>query len=471
MFEKRSGRQEQKEFWIERAAVKVPRTAGFYAKLEETLGEMDFARQVWAACEGAYREGSKGGRPGIDPVVYFKMLMVGFFENLPSERAIAARCEDSLAIRSFLGYGLEERPPEHSSLSVIRQRLGGEIYQQVFEIVLRALRAHGLLKGRDLGIDSSVMEANASLRSLVQRNTEESYWEYVRKLAEQAGIDPQDAEAVRRFDKKRPGRRTSNKDWKNPHDEEARIGQTKDGACDMIYKPEAVTDLESGAIVAAEVLPGDQADTQGLSQRVGAAVTTLHRLQAPDKDAVPVRSVTADKGYFAAPEITALQDWGLRTIIGDRQAARRRKENYSQEEWSALRAAKRSVKSASGKALLRRRGMHLERNFEHVLDEGGLRRATLRGTENLTKRYRFGAACFNLSLLLRSLCGIGTAKQWAAQAASTPLHSLFAGLQCVLHALRRFFFGHLSQLCPATHPEGFFQKSPLTKKGCFSTVC
>lgn len=275
MFEKRSGRQEQKEFWIERAAVKVPRTAGFYAKLGETLGEMDFARQVWAACEGAYRDGSKGGRPGIDPVVYFKMLIVGFFENLPSERAIAARCEDSLAIRSFLGYGLEERPPEHSSLSVIRQRLGGEIYQQVFEIVLRALRAHGLLKGRDLGIDSSVMEANASLRSLVQRNTEESYWEYVRKLAEQAGIDPQDAEAVRRFDKKRPGRRTSNKDWKNPHDEEARIGQTKDGACDMIYKPEAVSDLASGAIVAAEVLPGDQADTQGLSQRVGAAVTTL----------------------------------------------------------------------------------------------------------------------------------------------------------------------------------------------------
>ena len=171
MFAKRQGEEKQQEFWIERTRVSKPPSQGFYSKLNEHLEAMDFARQVWALCEPAYREESRGGRPGIDPVVYFKMLMVGFFENLRSERAIAARCEDSLSVRAFLGYSLEESTPDHSSLSVIRQRLGPEIYQGVLEVVLTALKAHGLFKGRHLGIDSSVMEANASLRTLVHRNT------------------------------------------------------------------------------------------------------------------------------------------------------------------------------------------------------------------------------------------------------------------------------------------------------------
>ena len=251
MFAKRQGEEKQQEFWIERTRVSKPPSQGFYSKLNEHLEAMDFARQVWALCEPAYREESRGGRPGIDPVVYFKMLMVGFFENLRSERAIAARCEDSLSVRAFLGYGLEESTPDHSSLSVIRQRLGPEIYQGVFEVVLTALKAHGLFKGRHLGIDSSVIEANASLRTLVHRNTEQAYWEYVKELAEKEGVDPQDEAAVRRFDKNRPGRKTSNEEWKNPHDPQAKVGRTKDGACDMIYKPEHVTDLESGAIVQA----------------------------------------------------------------------------------------------------------------------------------------------------------------------------------------------------------------------------
>ena len=158
MFSKREGEEKQGDFWIERARVSKPKSQGFYSKLNEHLAEMDFARQVWALCAPAYCEESRGGRPGIDPVVYLKMLMVGFFENLPSERAIAARCEDSLSVRAFLGYGLEESTPDHSSLSVIRQRLGPEIYQGVFEVVLAALKAHGLFRGRHLGIDSSVIE-------------------------------------------------------------------------------------------------------------------------------------------------------------------------------------------------------------------------------------------------------------------------------------------------------------------------
>jgi predicted DNA-binding ribbon-helix-helix protein len=346
-----------------------------------------------------------------------KMLMVGFFENLRSERAIAARCEDSLSLRAFLGYGLEESTPAHSSLSVIGQRLGPEIYQGVFEIMLSALKAHGLFRGRHLGIDSSVLEANASLRTLVHRNTEQAYWEYVKELAAQEGVDPEDEGALRRFDKKRPGRRTSNEEWKNPHDPQAKVGRTKDAACDMIYKLEHVTDLESGAIVQAEVLEGDHVDTRALSERVACAVEVVNRIVANEQDGV-VRSLTADKGYFAIEEIAQIQEFDIRTVIGDANAARRRKEALSAPLRKALHRAARAVKSQSGKALLRKRGMHLERSFEHVLDEGGLRRATLKGTENLTKRYKIAAACFNLSLLMRSLLGVGTPKQWRAGASS-----------------------------------------------------
>ena len=413
MFAKRQGEEKQQEFWIERARVSKPPGEGFYSKLNEHLAAMDFARRVWALCEPAYGEESRGGRPGIDPVIYFKMLMVGFFENLRSERAIAARCEDSLSVRAFLGYGLEERTPDHSSLSVIRHRLGPQIYQGVFEVVLSALKAHGLFKGRHLGIDSSVIEANASLRTLVHRNTEQAYWEYVKELAEKEGVDPQDEAAVRRFDKNRPGRRTSNEEWKNPHDPQAKVGRTKDGACDMIYKPEHVTDLESGTIVQAEVLEGDHADTKALTERVACAVEVVNRIVANDEDAV-VRSLTADKGYFAIEEIAQIQEFDIRTVIGDVHAARRRKEALTAPLRKALHRAASALKSQSGKALLRKRGMHLERSFEHVLDEGGLRRATLRGTENLTKRHKIAAACFNLSLLLRTLLGVGTPKQWAA---------------------------------------------------------
>ena len=467
MFSKREGEQKQGEFWIESARVSKPKSQGFYSKLNEHLAEMDFARQVWALCAPAYCEESRGGRPGIDPVVYLKMLMVGFFENLRSERAIAARCEDSLSVRAFLGYGLEESTPDHSSLSVIRQRLGPEIYQGVFEVVLAALKAHGLFRGRHLGIDTSVIEANASLRTLVHRNTEEAYWEYVKELAAKEGVDPEDQGAVRRFDTKRPGRRTSNEEWKNPHDPQAKVGRTKEGACDMIYKPEHVTDLENGAIVQVEVLEGDHPDTKALSERVACAVEVVNRIVANERDGV-VRSLTADKGYFAIEEIAQIQEFDIRTVIGDAHSARRRKAALSAPLRKALHRAACAVKSQSGKALLRKRGMHLERSFEHLLDEGGLRRATLQGTENLTKRYKIAAACFNLSLLMRTLLGVGTPKQWMAGA-----HSLLVDL---IAYLRGASFAAFSPLRPVQDLHHCFfhplQNAGLSMKpGASSTVC
>jgi transposase len=431
MFEQRQEQEQQREFWVVATELPAATPDGFYRRVNQTLAKMDFAEQIRTICKPAYADAARGGRPGIDPVVYLKMLMVGFFENLPSERAIAARCADSLSIRGFLGYPLTEDTPDHSSLSVIRQRLSTEQFDAMHVVLLRALRAHGLLKGRHLGIDSSVIEANASLRALQHRNSEQSYWDYVKALAKAAGVDPEDTKAVRRFDKKRAGRKTSNKEWVNPHDPEAKVGRTKDGATDMIYKPEHVTDLESGAIVDVEVRAGDAGDNDAqMADRVLAAVGALVEV-APEADGAKLgATIVADEGYFALGQIASLQSYGVRTVIADPQAGRRRKE-APEEDQRALRKAARATTSASGKAWLRKRGEHLERSFAHVLDHGGLRRATLKGCENLTKRHYAAALSFNLSLLLRHVFGIGTAKQWLAKGMGRP----FAALGIIISVL------------------------------------
>ena len=417
-------RAAQPDFWIVADQVVSPAQSGFYGKLEETLESFGFAAKVRELCAPVYDK-SGLGRPGIDPVVYLKMIMVGFFEDLPSERAIASRCADSLSIRAFLKYELHEKTPEHSSFTVIRQRLGLEIYERIFVLTVQALKEHGLLRGKNLGIDASVIEANASLRALVNRNTEEQYWDYVKRLAAEQGIDPEDTAAVRKFDRNRPGK-GSNKEWVNPHDPDAKIGRTKDGATDMIYKPEAVVDLDTGAIVLAQVQLGDEADHKELAVKVLEAQENINRACGEELDTLTVQSVTADKGYYAVSEMQVLQGEGIRTVIVD-PIENRRLDKLEPAQKKVVQAARRSVKSKSGKALLKRRGMHIERSFAHILDCGGMRRATLRGWENLNKRYKLAAAVYNLSQLMRKLFGFGTPKQLAALG-----RLLFLQLTCFL---------------------------------------
>lgn len=422
----------QPEFWV--ATHQLPKSpkATFYSKLDETLESFGFAEKVREICAPAYKQ-SNVGRPGIDPVVYLKMIMVGFFEDLPSERAIAARCADSIAIRGFLNYELDENTPEHSSLTVIRQRLGLDTYQKVFTLCLQALQEHGLLRGKHLGIDSSVMEANASLRALVNRNTAEQYWDYVKRLAAEQGIDPEDAAAVRKFDRQRPGK-GSNQEWENPHDPDAKIGPKKHGGTDMIYKPETVVDLDTGAVVQAEVQPGDHADHQGLATTILTAQQSMNEARGQAVDTLTVETVTADKGYYAVEELQALQQEEIRTVIAD-PVSNRRLDKLEPEQRQVVRAALRSTRSKYGKALLRRRGMHIERSFAHILDCGGMRRATLRGWENLNKRFKLAAAFYNLSQLMRKLFGFGTPKQLAALAGA--VSSLFSYLWSLAAALAR----------------------------------
>lgn len=233
------------------------------------------------------------------------------------------------------------------------------------------------------------MEANASLRALKHRNTEQSYWEYVRGLAAAAGVNPEDAKAVRRFDKKRPGRKTSNQDWVNPNDPAAKIGRTKDGATDMIYKPEHVVDLESGAIVSAQVRPGDAGDSEGAAGRLLEAIGTLAAV-APGAPIEELGAETGgDEGYFALAQMAELQSCGIEAVFADPLSGRRRK-NLPAGDAVVLARAQTAIGSEEGKALLRKRGQHVERAFCHILDHGGLRRATLRGNTNLSKRYLMG---------------------------------------------------------------------------------
>jgi transposase len=452
----------QEEFWIETRRLPKLSAGRFFQRVEEVLGEIGFGEQVHRLCRPAYSQRADG-RPGIDPVVYFKMLMVGFFENLPSERAIAARCEDSLAVRAFLGYGLEEATPEHSSLSVIRRRLAPETYQAVFELILRALKDCGLLKGRYVGIDSSVIEANASLKSLAERNTEQAYWAYVKKLAEAAGIDPENDQAVRQFDRKRPGKKLSNEQFKNRHDPDAKISRHK-GKTDLIYKPENSVDMETGTIIQAQLVAGDQCDSVDLPQRLSSVQESLQRL-APKKK---LKAVVADRNYHSLANVCELQQRGLRVLIADGNADKRQEHRLPEPERQALQKARQSLQSKSGQRLMRLRGQQIERSFAHILDCGGMRKAALRGQVNLQKRYVFAAACYNLSQLLRKKFGCGTLKMALATA-----WAHFLNYWLTLTALLERWLPHMPFQFPL-HPLRLRTRPFLSSNAHnsrFSTVC
>ena len=428
MFRKKTP-EEAPALWIATSDLPTTPANSFYQKLDAVLAARQFGDDIRRLCAAYYeRDASKGGQPGIDPEVYFKMLMVGFFENLASERAIAARCADSFSIRGFLHYALTEATPHHSSFTVIRKRLPLAVYDQVFAVIVAALHAQRLLRGKHVAIDTSVLEANASLRSLEHRFTGEKYRQYVKRLAKEAGVDTSDPRAVSTFDRKRPGRRTSNKEWQNPHDPDAKVGPDKKGVTRMIYKPEHVVDLETGAILDVELKPGDEPDAKDLADRVRAAEEGLNAAVGAPRGTARVALIVGDMGYCALEALVALQTAGLRTAIPDPVAARR-VEKLPDDQRHALRTASRTRTSARGQWFMRRRGEFCERSFMHVLDYGGARRTTLRGRENILKRYLVQAACLNLSILLRVSCGLGTLKQtWAAPAAL---------IDALLHAVRR----------------------------------
>lgn len=407
----------QGEFWVRTDSLPAAPSHPFYERLNRVLRDADFDRFCERRCEKFYAK--RLGRPSIPPGVYFRMLMIGYFEKLDSERQIAWRCDDSRALRTFLGYGPDQSTPDHSSLSVVRQRIDRETHQAVFDWVLARLAEWKLLKGRILGVDASTLEADAAMRSIVRRETGETYQEFLTGLAKASGIATPTAADLAKLDRKRKDKKARNDEWHNPHDPDAKIAKMKDGRTHLAYKPEHAVDLETGAIVAAEIHPANQGDTTTLHGTLERAAKSLKRVRhstpAGEAGELDVRAVVSDKGYHSAATLARLSDAGLRSYIAEPDRGRRRwteKQARDQawrtrEQRAVYRNRRRLVRSRS-KALHRKRGELVERSFEHVLDDGGMRRTWLKGIERVRKRYLVQVAAFNLGLILRKLTGYGT---------------------------------------------------------------
>lgn len=415
--------ERQGELWI--ATKDVPRTAGhpFYQKLNQLLAEAKFDEYVESLCGSFYA--AHLGRPGIPPGVYFRMLFVGYFEGIDSQRGIAWRCADSLSLKSFLGYSLAEATPEHSSLTVIRKRLPVEVHEQVFAFVLKVAQEKKLLKGKTVAVDATLLEANAAMKSIMRRDTSEDWKEYLRRLAAEAGIEDPTDEDLRRFDKKRKGKKVSNQDWVSPSDPDARIMKMKDGRTHLAHKAEHAIDLDSGLLLAATIHHGDRADSESLLESLVAAQANLI-WSGSEAD---IRSVPADKGYHKAETLAWCRNYGIRTYIPERELKTKRRWTDKPVEWQeAYYGNRRRVRGWRSKRLQRLRSEYVERSFAHVCETGGARRTWLRGLIDVGKRYLMYTAGHNLGVIMRKLFGLGTPRSLQAEGGS--------GLAALLPRLR-----------------------------------
>jgi Transposase DDE domain len=297
--------------------------------------------------------------------------------------------------------------------------------------VLQRLAEHGLLRGERIGIDASTMEANAALRTIVRRDTGESYRTMLERLAIASGIATPTAEDLIRLDRRRQGKRLSNRDWASPSDPEARIAKLKDGRTHLAYKPEHAVDLDSGAIVAAAIHPADQGDTTTLPETLKAAEANLASGGAGPTTEDPAELV-ADKGYHSRGGLKELEDGVWKSRIAEKKVA-------GVNRWHGDEAAQRAVynnrarlRSGVAKEAFRLRAELVERSFALTLDRGGMRRAWLRGGENLQKRYLVHVAGYNLGLIMRLLVGAGTPKELRARAAHLLLLTTAEGAAVVI---------------------------------------
>jgi transposase len=389
---------------------KLVRSQGhpFYRKLNELLSEGGFDRWIESRCEQYYEREEKRGQPSLPPGVYFRMLLIGYFEGIGSQRGIAWRCSDSRSLAEFLGYGPDEGTPDHSTMSLTRARLPSEVFEAVFERVLKIAADKGLIGGKTVGVDSTTLEANAAMKSIQRRDTGEDWREYVVRLMREEGAvkadeNPSD-EDVRRFDKDRKDKTVSNKDWVAPNDPDARITQMKDGRTHLAYKAEHVVDLEHEIVLAAEILPADQGDAQTLVDSVVAAQENLKQA----KINVEIEEVAADKGYHSTATIEFSDHLGIRTYISEPKSKHKRKWTEKPSEFQrAVFENRRRMRRAKGKRLGRLRSERVERSFAHVCDTGGMRRTWLTGTIDVTKRYVIAVAAHNLGRIMRKLFGMG----------------------------------------------------------------
>lgn len=407
---KRRPRQRQAHLWINTDEIVTSPGHPFYQRLNGLLDEHGFDRFVEERCQTFYAE--TRGRPSIPPGVYFRMLLIGYFEGIDSERGIAWRCADSLALRAFLGYELHQRTPEHSSLSVIRGRIDLETHRETFQWVLKVLAQSDLLKGKTLGIDATTLEANAALRSIVRRDTGQGYEAFLTDLAKASGIESPTREDLVKIDRKRP-KKGSNQDWRHPYDPDARITKMKDGRTHLAHKAEHAVDLETGAIVGVTLQGADQGDTttihETLSETQGNLAEVGQDPQAADGlKSAKVQEVVADKGYHSNETMRTLRDAGIRSYVSEPNYKGHRHWQNKAPEQQAVYGNRRRIRDTRGKELLRKRGELVERPFAHCYETGRLRRTHLRGHAKILKRLLIHVAGCNLALVMRTRFGYGT---------------------------------------------------------------
>jgi transposase len=394
---------EQAPLWI--AASDLPMSPGhpFYTRLNAVLDAAGFDAFVEQQCGSFYAPVM--GRPGLPPGRYFRLLLVGYFEGIDSERGIAWRAADSLAVRAFLGLPLDAAAPDHSTISRTRRLITVETHRQVFTWVQQRLVDAKRLRGKTVGIDATTREANAAMRSIVRRDTGEGYVAFLTRLAEASGIQTPTREALARLDRKRK-KKGANTEWRSPSDHDARITKMKDGRTHLAHKAEHAVDLDTGAIVALTLQGADVGDTTSLAETLTAATEPLDAVQSPTKTAAEVEELVADKGDHSNATMTDLRASDIRTYIAEPKRGRRNWTN-APEAQAPVYANRRRVRGARGKRLLRRRGEFLERPNAHLYETGGMRRTHLRGHQNIFKRLIVHAAGFNLGLLMRTLVGVG----------------------------------------------------------------
>src|SRR4030088_1265671 len=303
----RRKRERQQDLWIATSDVVETPANAFYDRLNQILDEHKFDAKVERLCQKYYKK-SPYGRPSMAPGVYFRCLLIGYFEGLDAERGIAWRTADSLSLRKFLNYGLDEATPDHTTISRTRRLFWLETHKAVFRWVLKILAEEGLISGRTVSIDATTLEANAALRSLVRRDNGQKYDDYLKDLAHAAGIENPTREQLARWDRKRK-KKGSNQEWKNPHDADARITKMKDGSTHLAHKAEHAVDLSSGALLAVTLQGADQGDTTTIHQTLaeaGEAVVELiedEATKAPEEEPNInwgcIEEVVADKGYHS----------------------------------------------------------------------------------------------------------------------------------------------------------------------------
>jgi transposase len=415
---KRKSEQQQPLFI---AASELAQSAAhpFYAKLNEVLAGWKFDAFVEERCAKFYDE--KIGHPSLAPGKYFRLLLIGYFEGIDSERGIAWRCADSLSLRSFVGYALDEKSTEHSTISRTRRLIDVETHREVFQWVLKVLADYDLVSGKTVGIDATTLEANAAMRSIVRKDTKQNYQEFLTDLAKASGIDTPTREDLVKLDRKRKNK-ASNDDWENPNDPDAKIAKMKDGRTHLAHKAEHAVDMESGAVVAVTLQAADLGDTTTILPTIVAATENLREVadDAKVEDKLHenwMSEVVADKGYHSNGTMTDLEEMNIRSYVSEPNRGRRdwSDEPHAQEP---VYANRRRIRGVRGKRLMKMRGELIERSFAHNYETGAMRPTHLRHHDNITKRLLVHVGGFNLGLVMRRLTGIGKPRRLQGRSAS-----------------------------------------------------